>query len=67
LDVVPLFFPDFRSSILGMVVAVATVIFVKLRADEKSPFRWGQRVDAIIFGCKGTAGSALAAIAFFLT
>ena len=67
LDVVPLFFPDFRSSIIGMAVAVATVILVKLRADEQSPFRWGQRVDTIMFGCKGTDGAALAALVFFHT
>ena len=43
-DVVPLFSPDFRSSIIGMTVLVATVILVKLRADEQSPLSWGQRV-----------------------
>ena len=67
LDVVPLFFRDFNRSILRMAVSVAAVILVKLRADEESPFRWGRRVDAIMFGSKGTAAAALATHAFCMS
>ena len=32
-----------------------------------SPFRWGRRVDAIMFGSKGTAAAALATHAFYMS
>lgn len=67
LDVVPLFIRDFEHSIVRMAVSVATVLLVKLRADEESPFRWGRRVDAIMFGSKGTAAAALATHAFYMS
>eukprot|EP00511_Aplanochytrium_stocchinoi_P005595 CAMPEP_0204826936 /NCGR_PEP_ID=MMETSP1346-20131115/4529_1 /ASSEMBLY_ACC=CAM_ASM_000771 /TAXON_ID=215587 /ORGANISM="Aplanochytrium stocchinoi, Strain GSBS06" /LENGTH=281 /DNA_ID=CAMNT_0051955181 /DNA_START=208 /DNA_END=1053 /DNA_ORIENTATION=- len=62
IDIIPLHFKDFRKHIVSFNVAVAALIFQRLKHQQE--MRPGFRTNAILFACKGTLGAALSCYAY---